>query len=320
MNIEKVFKYARENKISDVHIIENEKIYFRKFGEILEDKNLFLISKDEILTCCENNIEKDFCYIDTEGNRYRISSFMTKGKVGLVARIINKKAALIENNFIDEIFKKKILTLKDGLILVTGATGSGKSTTLANIIEKFNENINCKILTLEDPIEYAFENKKALIIQREIGTDTTSYEVALKNSLRQDPDIVVVGEVRDEESLTTALKLAETGHLVLTTMHTRSAVEAVSRILTMVNTEKRDFIRSQLSSVLRFIFSQELYIDKKNEKVIPIFEILNNTKAVANLILSDKLNQISSLIESGIENSMITKEKYFKNLNIERKF
>ena len=174
-----------------------------------------------------------------------------------------------------------------------------------------------RALTIEDPIEYIFENKKALIIQRELGTDVESFEKALKSSLRQDPDVIVLGEIRDEESLFSALKLAETGHLVFSTLHTMNAVESINRLISMTKSDKRDFIREQLASVLRFIFSQELYRDKKTKKVKAIFEILNNTKAVANLISNNKLNQIPSLIESGIENYMITKEKYFKKIEIE---
>ena len=175
-------------------------------------------------------------------------------------------------------------------------------------------------MTIEEPVEYVFENKKSLIIQREIKNDIISYERALKSSLRQDPDVVVVGEIRDEESLYAVLKLAETGHLVLTTLHTSNAIESINRIISMVSFEKKDFIRTQLAAVLRFILSQELYINRDKKEIIPIFEILNNTKAVANLILNNKISQISNMMESGSENYMITKEKYFKNVNIERKF
>ena len=176
------------------------------------------------------------------------------------------------------------------------------------------QNNKIKILTIEDPIEYIFENKKALIIQRELGTDVESFEKALKSSLRQDPDVIILGEIRDEESLFSALKLAETGHLVFSTLHTMNTVESVNRLISMVRTEKKDFVREQLASVLRFILSQELH---RGKKTVPIFEILNNTKAVANLILNNKLNQIPTLIESGIENFMITKAKYLKNLETE---
>lgn len=311
MEIQNLFKYARNNNISDIHIVENEKIYFRKLGSIIEDINSFKISREEIEKICDNKIDVDFTFTDELSYRYRVSPFKTMGKLGVTIRVIKNKPIALKEKFICDLIENKILNLNDGLILVTGATGSGKSTTLANIIEKFNTEKNYKILTLEDPIEYIFENKKSYIIQREIGTDTKSYDLALKNALRQDPDIVIVGEIRDEESLYAVLKLAETGHLVISTLHTNSAAESINRIVSMVSENKKNFIREQLSSVLRFILSQSLYLNLEKEQ-IPIFEILNNTKAIANLILNNKINQIPSMIESGIENSMITKEKYFK--------
>lgn len=310
MLIHEILDYARENKISDIHILENEKVYFRKFGEIFKDNIFSKINRSQLESICLNKIDEDFIFMDKQ-NRYRISSFLTMGKLGLSIRVIDNELILLKERFINELIHKKILTLKDGLILVTGATGSGKSTTLANFIECFNQEKNYKILTLEDPIEYVFKNRKSYIIQREIGKDVKNYEIALKNALRQDPDIVVVGEIRDIESLDAVLKLAETGHLVLTTLHTNSAVESINRIVSMVLAEKKDFIRQQLASVLRFIFSQELYIDREKQERKAIFEILNNTKAVSNLILNNKINQISNLIESGIDNYMITKERYF---------
>ena len=314
MNIEKIFNYAKENNISDIHLIEGEKIYFRKDGEIVEYDGTDAVSKEELLEICNGKIEEDFAYTDLKNNRYRVNSFLTRGKLALVIRIINKEPIKLKGKFINKLIDEKILSLKDGLVLVTGITGSGKSTTLANIIEKFNENKNLKILTIEDPIEYIFENKKSLIIQRELGKDIESFEKALKSSLRQDPDVIILGEIRDEESLYSALKLAETGHLVFSTLHTMNTVESVNRLISMVRTEKKDFVREQLASVLRFILSEELY---RGKRIIPIFEILNNTKAVANLILNNKLNQIPTLIETGIENFMITKTKYLKNIETE---
>ncbi|MEX6518836.1 type IV pilus twitching motility protein PilT [Fusobacterium animalis] len=314
MNIEKIFNYAKEKNISDIHLIEGEKIYLRKDGEIVVYDGTDTVSKEELLEICNGKIEEDFSYTDSKSQRYRVNSFLTRGKLALVIRIINKEPIKLKGKFINKLIDEKILSLKDGLVLVTGITGSGKSTTLANIIEKFNENKNLKILTIEDPIEYIFENKKSLIIQRELGKDVESFEKALKSSLRQDPDVIILGEIRDEESLYSALKLAETGHLVFSTLHTMNTVESVNRLISMVKSEKKDFIREQLASILRFILSQELH---RGKKTIPIFEVLNNTKAVANLILNNKLNQISTLIESGIENFMITKIKYLKNLETE---
>lgn len=310
MLIYEILNYARENKISDIHIVENEKVYFRKFGEIVEDKIFSNINRSEIEKICSNKIDEDFIFTDNN-NRYRVSSFLTMGKLGLSIRVIDNELILLKEKFIYDLIHKKILNLSDGLILVTGSTGSGKSTTLANFVESFNQEKNYKILTLEDPIEYVFKNKKSYIIQREIGRDVKNYEIALKNALRQDPDIVVVGEIRDDESLEAVLKLAETGHLVLSTLHTNNAVESINRVISMVSSEKKDFIRQQLSTVLRYIISQELYIDREKQERKAIFEILNNTKAVGNLIFNNKINQIPSMIESGIENYMITKDKYF---------
>ena len=181
MNIEKIFDYARENNISDIHLLEGEKIYFRKDGEIIDYDSSIIVSKDELLEICNGKIEEDFAYTDSKSQRYRVNSFLTRGKLALVIRIIDKEPIKLKGKFINKLIDEKILSLKDGLVLVTGITGSGKSTTLANIIEKFNENKNLKILTIEDPIEYIFENKKSLIIQRELGKDVESFEKALKS-------------------------------------------------------------------------------------------------------------------------------------------
>lgn len=315
MLLEDIFSYARENNISDIHIIEDEKIYFRKNAELIEFEKDYIISKEEIIRICAGNTDGDFAYIDKNNYRYRVSSFKTRNKLALVVRVINEEPIKLKGKFINRLIDNKILNLKDGLILVTGITGSGKSTTLANIIEKFNETKKFKILTIEDPIEYIYKNKNCLIVQRELGQDVESFEKALKSSLRQDPDIIVLGEIRDEESLYAALKLAETGHLVFSTLHTINATETINRLVSMVRAERKDFVQSLLSSVLRFILSQDLI--RISENNFPVFEILNNTKAVANLISNNKLNQIPALIESGLENYMITKNNYLKKLEIE---
>ena len=326
MSLINVLNYARENKISDIHItpcikarhesrlcetedkesyfskaeeiiIEYTEIYFRKDGEIIkfdfkeEEKEFYSVEVDELASYNE-----DFSFIDKLGRRYRVNGFIENRNVGterrksFVIRVIPQELPNLKGNFINKLIDEKILNLKNGLVLVTGVTGSGKSTTLANFIEKFNE------------------NKKSLIVQREI--DSEDFKFALKSSLRQDPDIIVVGEIRDEESLYAALNLAETGHLVFSTLHTMNTVETINRLISMVKIDKKDFIRDQLASLLRFVFSQELI--KIKGEINPIFEILNNTKAVSNLIAMNKLNQIPTLIESGAENYMITKEKYMK--------
>ena len=159
--MEKIFEYARKNNISDIHIIEGERIYFRKDGEIVAYEDSQSLSREDILKICSGKFEEDFAYTDSKNQRYRINSFFTKGKLALVIRVINDEAIKLKGEFINKLIDEKILSLKDGLVLISGITGSGKSTTLANIIEKFNENKSIKILTIEDPIEYIFENKKA---------------------------------------------------------------------------------------------------------------------------------------------------------------
>ena len=257
--MEKIFEYARKNNISDIHIIEGERIYFRKDGEIVAYEDSQSLSREDILKICSGKFEEDFAYTDSKNQRYRINSFFTKGKLALVIRVINDEAVKLKGEFINKVIDEKILALKDGLVLISGITGSGKSTTLANIIEKFNENNKIKILTIEDPIEYIFENKKALIIQRELGTDVESFEKALKSSLRQDPDVIVLGEIRDEESLFSALKLAETGHLVFSTLHTMNAVESINRLISMAKSDKKRFCKRTTSFCFEiYLFSRAI--------------------------------------------------------------
>ena len=162
--MEKIFEYARKNNISDIHIIEGERIYFRKDGEIVAYEDSQSLNREDILKICSGKFEEDFAYTDSKNQRYRINSFFTKGKLALVVRLINDEAIKLKGEFINKVIDEKILSLKDGLVLISGITGSGKSTTLANIIEKFNENKSIKILTIEDPIEYIFENKKEFIL------------------------------------------------------------------------------------------------------------------------------------------------------------
>ena len=196
---------------------------------------------------------------------------------------------------------------------MTGATGSGKSTTLAAMIEEINQRKALSIMTIEDPIEYIFENKKSFIRQREIGTDTLSFRNALKSVLRQDPDIIMVGELRDAESIEAALTSAETGHLVFGTLHTNGAVETINRLIDIFSEEKQGQIKTQLSSALRGVVSQQLLLDKKNE-IIPAFEILFVTTAVSNQIAVGKISQIFTAIETGQKYGMISMKEYLSNM------
>ena len=207
---------------------------------------------------------------------------------------------------------KKLIESKKGLILITGPSGSGKSTTLASMVEELNSTKNLNIITLEDPIEYLFKSKKSLIRQREIGRDTHSFAEGLKSVLRQDPDVIMVGELRDRESIAAALTASETGHLVLGTLHTNSASETISRIVDVFPAEEQNEIRVKLATTLKGIVSQRLVRTKNGRR--GAYEILLSIPAVSNLILGNKLNQIDSVIESNKKMGMILMRNYLEDL------
>ena len=207
---------------------------------------------------------------------------------------------------------KKLIESKKGLILITGPSGSGKSTTLASMVEELNSTKNLNIITLEDPIEYLFKSKKSLIRQREIGRDTHSFAQGLKSVLRQDPDVIMVGELRDRESIAAALTASETGHLVLGTLHTNSASETISRIVDVFPAEEQNEIRVKLAATLKGVVSQRLVRTKERRR--GAYEILLSIPAVSNLILGNKLNQIDSVIESNKKMGMILMRNYLEDL------
>ena len=201
----------------------------------------------------------------------------------------------------------------DGLVLVTSPTGCGKSTTLAAIIEEINKNRKAHVVTIEDPIEFLFEDKQSLIEQREIGVDINSFANALKHVLRQDPNVILVGEMRDPETIATVLTAAETGHLVLSTLHTSSAAEAIERIVDVFDGSKQKQILVQLSAVLKAVVAQQLLPAKDGGRV-PAREILVNTPGVANLIKENNINQIKSAIQTGSKDGMVSMENSIKQL------
>ena len=311
---DKILKDAQREEVSDIHILTGEKIVFRKQGK-LERKDYNIPNCDDIEKWIENILSKDekirylqerdidLSYENSFG-RYRINMYFEKSFPAIAIRVVKKE---IKNLFLEEYpeILKEIVKYKNGLVLITGATGSGKSTTLATMIEEININYEKSILTIEDPIEYVFKNKKSIIRQREIGRDTNSFATGLRAALRQDPDIIMVGELRDLESIEIALTIAETGHLVLGTLHTNSASSTINRIVDVFPAEKQEQIRVQLSMNLRYVVTQQL-VNSKDGKRIPAFEILVVTPAVANQILNNKINQIDSFIETGKKFGMIS--------------
>ncbi|MFA7653531.1 MAG: type IV pilus twitching motility protein PilT [Candidatus Magasanikbacteria bacterium] len=322
LNIQNYFKEAIKAEASDLHLVGGELPMLRIEGELKELAEKKLDNKDleiaimellnkEQLAKYRESLEFDFGY-EIDGARFRVNLHQQAEKIGLAARLIPAEIP----NPKDLHFEAPLLEIPnflDGLILVTGPTGSGKSTTIASIIEEINKSRKAHIVTIEDPIEFMFEDKKSLIEQREVGIDTKSFAQALKYVLRQDPNIIYVGEMRDSETIATALTAAETGHLVLSTLHTPSAAEAVERIVDVFDGTKQKQILIQLASVLRMVVAQQLLPSKDGGRV-PAREILVNTPATANLIRENKIDQLKTVIQTGAKEGMITMENSVKEL------
>lgn len=268
----------------------------------------------------DENKELDFAY-EIEGKaRYRVNLFYHRGSLGASIRLIPNRIRKIEELGLPLILKDLAMKLR-GLILVTGPTGSGKNTTLAAMIDYINENASRKIVTIEDPIEYVHKHKKSLIIQREVGTDTHSFASALRHALRQDPDVILIGEMRDLETISIAITAAETGHLVMTTLHTPDAPQTIDRIIDVFPTHQQNQVRVQLANVIQGVISQQLLPKKGGGRVVAV-EVMIATPAVRNLIREGKTAQIYSVIQTGSKFGMQTMDqaiaKLYKNGQIER--
>lgn len=322
MSIEKYFKETIEKKGSDLHLVEGSRPTVRIDGNLIrisdkeikkdyvKNEMLALINED-----AKNHFEKELDLDFSKeffGYRFRINLHRQQGKTALTARlIINEILTPEELGFTETI--TNLTRLMDGLILITGPTGSGKSTTLASMINTINTTRDEHIITIEDPIEYKFIEEKSIIEQRELGEDTRSFHKALKYSLRQDPDVIMVGEMRDLETISAALTAAETGHVVLSTLHTSTAVETIERIVDVFPAHQQRQILIQLASSLRAVVSQKL-IPKIGGGRIATYEVLINNSAVANLIRTNKSSQIQSAIQTGSKDGMITMNKSIEQL------
>lgn len=296
---------------SDLHLRVGSSPVVRVMGELRPLGNIEKLSQEETLEMAfsmmsnrqkqhfKEAFEVDIGYGVSGLGRFRVNIFQQRGTIGIVARVIPDQIRSFSELGLPPVLQK-IAEEQRGLVLVTGTTGSGKSTTLAAMVDYINQNRSSHIVTVEDPIEFLHKNKKSFVTQREIDVDTRSFAEALRGSLRQDPDVILVGEMRDMETMETALSAAETGHLVLSTLHTLDAVETINRILTAFPPFQQRMIRVQLAGLLRGIISQRLMKSAKGRGRVPAIEVLVSTGLVREYILNEeKTSQIRDAISAG---------------------
>jgi twitching motility protein PilT len=311
MDINELLKTACSLKASDIHIKSGVPPVFRINGGLVPQKEHGALKPEDTIKAAlsvmgqrqkeafEKTRDVDFSYSIPGTGRFRCNAFFQRGTVGLVLRVIPYGIPKIEDLFLPEVIKK-IASEERGMILVTGTTGSGKSTTLASIIDYINSNKPVNIMTIEDPIEYIHKDKSGIVSQRQVGEDTGSFGKALRAALRQDPDVILVGEMRDLETIEIALTAAETGHLVLSTLHTLDAAETVNRIISVFPPNQQNQIRIQLASVIKGIISQRLVPRADGKGRVPAVEALIATQTVKACILDpEKTVTLRDVIAQG---------------------
>lgn len=322
--IEKILRAALEYKASDVHLSVGVPPIMRINGDLKRYGTEKLLPADTEafakIMVPENMwnlfIEKgelDFSYGLPGLSRFRVNAYHQRKSISIALRVVASKVPTMEELDLPDIVHK-LVEKPQGLILVTGPTGSGKSTTLASMIDYMNRTMSKHIITLEDPIEYLHKHGNSIIDQREVGFDTKSYENGLRAALRQDPDVILVGEMRDLETIGIAITAAETGHLVLSTLHTSSAPSTINRVIDVFPPEQQTQIRIQLASVLLGVISQRLFptANKKGRKAAT--EIMVNNPAIANLIRNEKVHQIQSTMQTSRAQGMHTLEMSIREL------
>ena len=317
---------AENDNISDLHLTINSQPYIREEGSLkpygkyknkLDSKTLKKFAEEmmdeKLLKEFNDKGEVDFSYSLPGVSRFRVNAYHQRNSITIALRVINTEVPTIDGMNLPKVMKN-LAAQRMGLVLSTGPTGSGKSTSQAAIINEINRTREAHIITLEDPIEYLHNHKKSLVHQREVGGDTTSFARGLRACLRQDPDVILVGEMRDLETIQIALEAAETGHLVLATLHTNSAPATVDRIVDVFPPEQQDQVRIQLSSVISGIIAQQLLPLKNKSGRVAAFEIMIATPAIRNIIREGKTNQLYSSIQTGAKYNMITMDNYLLKL------
>jgi twitching motility protein PilT len=317
MDIDDMLRRCMESGASDLHLRVPSKPLLRIDGQLVEQEDLDTVTPDYVvdvlnrLTTPEQRsvfyreLELDFAYSVPGMARYRVSVLRQRGTLSFAFRLVPFRIPTIEELGLPQICKKLILKPR-GLILVTGPTGSGKSTTLAAMLDYLNDNVKANVITIEDPIEYLYQNKKCLIAQRDLGDDTRSFSNALIHALRHDPDVILVGEMRDLDTISTALRAAETGHLVLSTLHTVDAAQTVDRLIDVFPPNQQQQIRLQFAQVMEGILSQTLIPRKNGKGRVAAFEILVGVAAARNLIRDGQSYKLQNIMELGSKDDMIT--------------
>ncbi len=323
MDITELLAFSVKNKASDLHLSAGLPPIIRVDGEMrklnipeLDHKQvhalIYEIMNDKQRKEYEENLEVDFSFEVKELSRFRVNAFVQNRGAAAVLRTIPSKVLSLDDIAAPPIFRD-LIDQPTGLVLVTGATGSGKSTTLAAMIDHINSHKRDHILTIEDPIEFVHENKMSVLNQREVHRDTHSFSNALRSALREDPDVVLVGELRDLETIRLAMTAAETGHLVFGTLHTNSAPKTIDRIIDVFPAEEKAMIRSMLSESLRAVISQTL-LKKVGGGRVAAHEIMVGIPAIRNLIREDKVPQMYSVIQTGQAHGMQTMDQALQKL------
>ncbi len=319
----KILKTAVGGGASDIHVKIGAPVIFRINRELISiecplpteqwmNNIVEKVCPIHLKKKLEEEREVDFSYYIPDVGRFRTNLFQQRGQWALAMRYVRTQVASFEDlGLLEQI--KKIAEAPRGIVLVAGSTGCGKSTTLAAMIEHINANFKKHVITLEDPIEFVFEDNQSVIEQREVGLDTVSFHQALKNVLRQDPDIIMIGEMRDDISFAAAMSAADTGHLVLSTLHTTTAAQSITRILDFFKSEEREQIRRQLAGALRAVICQRM-VPSVDGKMVPALEIMINSPLIRKMLEENRLDKLTAAIETGGDDGMITFNQSLFNL------
>ncbi|MBE5874414.1 MAG: type IV pilus twitching motility protein PilT [Lachnospiraceae bacterium] len=319
LSIEEILRTAKEAGASDVHLTVGIPPKMRVNGNLItmEYPKLLPVDTLDVLIDVMSEVQRDrfedrgeydMSFSIPNCGRFRVNAYKQRGSVGLAFRLVGTKVPAPEElgvpDSVIDLYQRK-----RGLVLVTGPTGSGKSTTLAAIIDKINNNRDAHVITLEDPIEYLHQHKMSMVNQREIGLDSDNYASALRAALREDPDVILVGEMRDLETISVAITAAETGHLVLSTLHTIGAASTVDRIIDVFPPHQQQQIRIQLSNVLEAVISQQLIPTSDGRGRVAAFEVMHANHAVRNLVREGKSHQLASVMQTNRKMGMITMDE-----------